>query len=60
MDIQSIETEDDYNRALERLEVIFDAKMGSPEGDALEVLGVLIDQYKNDHFPIIFTDSNNS
>ena len=35
MNIKPIKTEDDYNQALERLEVIFDAKLNSPEGDEL-------------------------
>ena len=56
MEIKPIKTENDYNQALERLEFIFDAKMGSPEGDELEVLGILIDQYENDHFPIGMPD----
>jgi HTH-type transcriptional regulator/antitoxin HigA len=56
MEIKPIKTEKDYNQALERLEVIFDAKNGSPEGDELEVLGILIDQYENDHFPIGMPD----
>jgi HTH-type transcriptional regulator/antitoxin HigA len=56
MEIKPIKTENDYNQALERLEVIFDAKKGSPEGDELEVLGILIDQYENEHFPIGMPD----
>ena len=56
MEIKAIKTEKDYNQALERLEVIFDAKLGSPEGDELEVLGILIDQYENEHFPIGLPD----
>ncbi|TRX01499.1 helix-turn-helix domain-containing protein [Flavobacterium gawalongense] len=56
MEIKPIKTENDYNQALERLEVIFDAKNGSPEGDELEVLSILIDQYENDHFPIGMPD----
>ncbi|MFM2368940.1 MAG: hypothetical protein RL619_1240 [Bacteroidota bacterium] len=56
MEIKPIKTENDYNQALERLEFIFDAKIGSPEGDELEVLGILIDQYENDHFPIGMPD----
>jgi HTH-type transcriptional regulator/antitoxin HigA len=39
MEIKPIRTENDYHQALERLERIFDAKFGSPEGDELEVLG---------------------
>lgn len=56
MEIRPIKTEKDYNRALERLEEIFDAKIGSPEGDELEVLGILVDQYENEHFPIDLPD----
>ena len=56
MEIKPIKTETDYNQALERLELIFDAKNGTPEGDELEILGILIDQYENEHFPIGLPD----
>jgi HTH-type transcriptional regulator/antitoxin HigA len=56
MEIKPIKTEKDYNQALERLEKIVDAKSGSPEGDELEVLGILINQYENEHFPISLPD----
>lgn len=56
MEIKPIKTEKDYNQALERLEEIFDAKKGSPEGDELEVLGILVDQYEKEHFPIDLPD----
>jgi hypothetical protein len=56
MEIKPIKTEKDYNQALERLETIFDAKLGSTEGDELEVLGILIDQYEKEHFPFGLPD----
>lgn len=56
MQIKPIKTKKDYNQALERLELIFDAKVGSPEGDELELLGILIEQYENDKFPIDLPD----
>ena len=56
MNIRPIKTEKDYDQALDRLEVIFDATSGTPEGDELEVLGILIDQYENDHFPMGLPD----
>jgi HTH-type transcriptional regulator/antitoxin HigA len=56
MEIKPIKTVKDYNQALERLEIIFDAKNGTSEGDELEVLGILIDQYENEHFPIELPD----
>ncbi|VXC06692.1 conserved hypothetical protein [Flavobacterium sp. 9R] len=56
MEIKPIKTVKDYNQALERLEMIFEAKNGTSEGDELEVLGILIDQYENEHFPIGLPD----
>ena len=56
MNIKLIKTENDYNQALERLEVIFDAKKGTQDGDELELLGILIDQYENENFPIDLPD----
>ena len=56
MEIKPIKTDTDYNQALERFELIFDAKSGTPEGDELEVLGILIDQYENEYFPIGLPD----
>ncbi len=46
----------DHQQALARLEKIFDAKPGSREGDELEILGILIDKYETDHFPIELPD----
>lgn len=56
MKLRPIKTKKDYEQALERLDQIFDAKKGSPEGDELEILGILIDNYENTHFPIGFPD----
>jgi HTH-type transcriptional regulator/antitoxin HigA len=56
MEIKPIRTDKDYNKALKRLEHIFDSKKGSKDGDELEVLGILIDQYENEHFPIDLPD----
>lgn len=52
MDIKPIKTENDYEKALERLEVIFDASPNSNEGDEAEILTMLIDNYENQFFPI--------
>ena len=56
MTIKPIKTKKDYQAALDRLEVIFDAKPGAPEGDELEVLGILIDKYEQEHYPIDYPD----
>lgn len=52
MEIKPIKTEKDYEKALERLEVIFDAAPNSKEGDEAEILSLLIDNYENQYFPI--------
>ena len=56
MEIKPIKTENDYCQALKRLETIFDAKKGSSQGDELEILGILIDNYENKYFPIGLPD----
>lgn len=56
MTIKPIRNKKDYQNALRRLEIIFDAKPGSTQGDELEVLGILIDQYEKDHFPVGMPD----
>ncbi len=52
MQIQPIHTDQDYEKALARIEEIFDAKPGSKEGDELEVLGILVDEYEKKNFSI--------
>ena len=52
MKIKPIKNEQDYEKALERLEVIFDAPINSKEGDEAEILSMMIDNYENEHYPI--------
>jgi len=52
MDIKIIKTEQDYQQALKRLEIIFDAPIDSPEGDEAEIIGMLIEKYEDEHYPI--------
>lgn len=52
MQIHPIHTDQDYKKALARIEEIFDAKPESKEGDELEILGILVDEYEKKHFPI--------
>ncbi|MCK4346378.1 MAG: hypothetical protein KAX05_13935 [Bacteroidales bacterium] len=52
MDIKPIKTDSYYQMALSRLEEIFDAPIGTPESDEADVLGLLIDEYENKHYPI--------
>jgi HTH-type transcriptional regulator/antitoxin HigA len=56
MNIAPIRNEKDYQNALNRLEVIFEAKRGTEQGDELEILSILIDKYENENFPIGLPD----
>lgn len=52
MTIKPIKTEADYNEALSRLEIIFDAAIGTIESDEADILGLMIDEYEKKHYPI--------
>ena len=56
MEYKVIKTEAEYNLAIERLEVIFDAQINTPEGDELELLSLLIDNYERLNYPIDLPD----
>jgi HTH-type transcriptional regulator / antitoxin HigA len=56
MNIKPIKTETDYQKALIRLDEIFDAQKGSKKGDELEILSILVDQYEKENFPIDLPD----
>jgi len=52
MIIKPIKTEADYRDALKRVEIIFDAAIGTPESDEADILGLMIDEYEKKHYPI--------
>lgn len=52
MKIQAINTEKDYQEALSRLEIIFDAEVGTAEGNEARLLSLLIEKYEYEHFPL--------
>ena len=52
MSIKPIKTKADYERALNRLEKIFDAKPNTPAGDEAEILSLLIENYENEFYAI--------
>jgi len=52
MDIKAIKTDEDYNRAINRLDQIFHAPIDSKEGDEADVLSILIEKYEDEHYPI--------
>ncbi|MPV60837.1 transcriptional regulator [Burkholderia sp. HI2761] len=54
MDIQPIRTEADYDAALKVVSRLVDADPapGTPEGDQLEILAILVEKYESEHFPL--------
>lgn len=52
MHIKPIKTEKDYQKALSRLEEIFDSRPGTTTGDELDILALLIERYEEEHYPI--------
>jgi len=56
MNIKPIKTKRDYEQAMLRLETLFDAKKGTPKGDELEILSLLIEKYEDEKFPIDLPD----
>jgi len=52
MQIRPIRTESDHDAALARIDDLMSAKLGTPEGDELDVLVTLVDAYESKHFPM--------
>jgi len=52
MNIKPLKTKKDYDNAMKRLEEVFDAIPGTKEGDELNMLALLIEQYEDKHYPI--------
>ena len=56
MNISPIKSEQAYKKALKRLEQIFDAYPNTTEGDELEILSIIIEEYENKKYPIDLPD----
>ena len=54
--LKVIKTQAEYDAAIQRLEIIFDAKYNALEGAELELLSLVIDNYEKEHFPIDLPD----
>ena len=52
MNIKPIRTESDYRLTLDRLELIFDAEIGTTDSDEADILGLMVDEYEKKHYPI--------
>ena len=51
MKAKVIKTESEYSAALARLEKLMEARAGTPQGDELELLALLIHDYEDKVFP---------
>lgn len=51
-DLKPIRTEADYEAALAEVERLWGAKGGTPKGDRLDVLAMLIEAHETKHYPI--------
>jgi HTH-type transcriptional regulator / antitoxin HigA len=56
MNIKPLKTETDYERALRRVEALWNSPEGSPESDELDILATLIEAYERKHYPIDLPD----
>jgi len=54
--VRLIKTEADYQTALARVDDLMDAEIGTPAGDELEHLAMVIEAYEEQHHPIGFPD----
>lgn len=52
MVIKEIETEEEHQKALSRIEELMDAELGTPEGDELDFLVTLVEKYEDKEYPI--------
>jgi HTH-type transcriptional regulator/antitoxin HigA len=52
MDIRPIRNKKDHDAMLARIETLFDAEPGTAEGDELDVLFLIVEDYESKHFSI--------
>ena len=56
MKLKPIRNDRELNRALKRIEALWGAKSGTPKGDELEILMLLVERYEDEHFAIPASD----
>ena len=56
MDITPIRGKADYERALHRVEELWDSREGSAESDELDILTTLLEAYEREHYPVDLPD----
>ena len=56
MKLKPIKSDRELNRALKRIDELWGAKSGTPKGDELDVLMLLVEKYEDEHFAIPTSD----
>ena len=56
MDIKLIKTASDHAAALNEIDALMSAELGTPGGDRLNALAKLVEAYEAKHFPIDLPD----
>jgi len=56
MKLKPIKNDRELNRAVKRIEELWGAKSGSPKGDELDVLMLLVEKYEDEHFQVPASD----
>jgi HTH-type transcriptional regulator/antitoxin HigA len=51
-EVRPIRSKRDYEAALKEVERLWGAKVGTRDGDRLDVLATLIDAYESEHYPM--------
>lgn len=51
-----IKTEEEYRAAMQRVELLMDAKDGSPKEEELELWSILVERFEQAHFPMDLPD----
>lgn len=54
--VEAIKNEEQYIRAMKRVQDIFLAEPNTPEAEELEVLVTLIEKYESEHYPVDVPD----
>ena len=57
MNIKPIKTKADHRAALAEIESLMSARLGTPEGDRLDVLVTLVEAYEKKRFPMELPDA---
>lgn len=56
MNIKPVRTDEDLKAAFARMDELWGAEIGTPEGDELDILALLIERYEDEHCPIPASD----